>query len=489
MKKKQVSLDVFEEAVLPILQQKHTDIAELQAAINDGYSIYEEDGETRTVVKYTVSGPKTKAKPPEEVEAEIEDKITKAVEKAMKPLLDAKEAKKIDGNASGVDGGEFKIPAECKTYRVKNFKREKVGGFDAEQRCFRFGMWILAAKGSATAREWCSTHGIGVTEVKFTDDLLRKLHQENVNTAGGFLVPEEFGQDLIDLKETYGVIRKFVKTVPMTSDTRTDPRRTGGLTAYAVAEGAAGTESTGSWDQVRLTAKDWMVLTRMTNQLGADAVISVADRLAYEIAYAHTLKEDQTGFLGNASGSYSGITGLVTALTNKWGVGGATGLIKQATGTTWGAIALTDFQNVVGTLPQYADTPNTGWFCHRAFYYGVMQKLELAAGGVTSLEVANAPGTRQRPMFLGYPVNFAQVLPSTTASAQVSAVFGDLSLGASFGDRQQDMIAFSDQASIGGQSLWERNETGVRGVARWDFNAHDVGDGTNAGPICGLITG
>lgn len=490
MSKKEVSLDIFEESVLPMLQAKHTEISELQKTINDNYSIYEQSGEAKTVVKYTVSGPKTKAKPPEVVEAELDDKIASAVQKAIAPLLETKEKKQVKSDASEPgDKSEGKIPAECKNYRPKNFKAESINGKDANERCFRFGMWILAAKGSPAAQEWCRNQGIFVAEQKFSDQLLQKLHQENINASGGFLVPEEFGTDMIDLKETYGVIRRLVKTVPMTSDTRTDPRRTGGLTAYAVAEGAAGTESTASWDQVRLTAKDWMVLTRMTNQLGADAVISVADKLAYEIAYAHTLKEDQTGFLGTATSTYSGITGITTALTNKWGVGGSTGLIKQASGTTWGAIALTDFQNVVGTLPQYADTPNTGWVCHRSFYYGVMQKLELAAGGVTSLEIANTPGTRARPMFLGYPVNFSQVMQATSASATVAAVFGDLSLGASFGDRQQDMIAFSTEAYINGQSLFERNETGVRGIARWDFNAHDVGDGTNAGPICGLITG
>jgi hypothetical protein len=40
------------------------------------------------------------------------------------------------------------------------------------------------------------------------------------------------------------------------------------------------TESTKSWDNVALTAKDLMVLTRITSQLNEDAVISVGDDLA-----------------------------------------------------------------------------------------------------------------------------------------------------------------------------------------------------------------
>jgi hypothetical protein len=50
--------------------------------------------------------------------------------------------------------------------------------------------------------------------------------------VGRFLVPEEFGNDLIDLREIYGVAPPAFKSVPMSSDTRSDPRRTGGLTAY-----------------------------------------------------------------------------------------------------------------------------------------------------------------------------------------------------------------------------------------------------------------
>jgi HK97 family phage major capsid protein len=481
MKKRKIALDLFEEAVLPMLESKHAKNADLQKAISEGYDIYEEDGAGKqTAVIYTIGREET-AEKSDKIDIRAEFKALLEEERKSNPLNSGK------GAHQGQADEKFKVPAECRGYRLQNFKGT-VNGMEPDERAFRFGMWISAAKGSTTAREWCNSHNVHLVEKRFSDELLQKLHQENVNSAGGFLVPEEFGTDLIDLKETFGVIRRLVKTVPMKSDTRTDPRRTGGLTAFPVGEGSAGTESSATWDQVRLTAKDWMVLTRMTNQLSADAVISVADKLAYEIAYAHTLKEDQSGFLGDASSTYSGITGINKALTNKWGIGGTSGLIKQATGTTWGAIVMADFHAVVGTLPQYADTPNAAWVVHRTFYYGVMQKLELAVGGVTAMEISNGD-RRPRPLFLGYPVEFAQAMPSATASAQVSALFGDLSLGASFGDRQQDVIAFSDQASVGGQSVFERNETAVRGIARWDFVAHDVGDGTTPGPICGLITG
>jgi HK97 family phage major capsid protein len=75
-----------------------------------------------------------------------------------------------------------------------------------------------------SAEKFCSEHGIQVT----------RAMSEGVNESGGYLVPEEFGNDLIDLREQYGVFRRNAKMVPMSSDTRSDPRRTGGLTAYFV---------------------------------------------------------------------------------------------------------------------------------------------------------------------------------------------------------------------------------------------------------------
>lgn len=483
MKKKQVSLDVFEDAVLAKLQTEHADIADLQKAINDNYSIYEEDGEgNRTVVKYTVSGPKTKAKPAAEVEAEMEDKIQAAVAKALEPFTKANAAKKV----GEVDGGgdaeaqTIKIPAEVKRHGViKNFAAVKRHGLDADERCYAFGMWALAAMGNPLGKAWCDDHGI-------------KLHQENINSAGGFTVPEILSTDFIELKESYGTARRLFGRYPMSSDTLMINRRVSGLSASFVAEGAAASESTMSIDQVRLTAKDLMAITRITGQLNADSLLPWSDRLAYEIAYQFTLKEDQCAWLGDGSSTYGGITGIKTAFTNKWTPGApgtGVGLIKQGTSTTWAAIVLSDFDAVVGALPQYADTPNCVWAMHRTFYYTVVEKLIQAQGGVPAYETRQ--GQRApRPLFKGYPVEFVQVLPSTSTSAQVNCTLGDHSLAAAFGDRQQDSIDFNAYATVGGQSMWERNQIGVRGIERFDINVHDIGDGSAvAGPIVAFANG
>jgi hypothetical protein len=66
-----------------------------------------------------------------------------------------------------------------------------------------------------------------------------------------------------------------------------------------------------SWDQVRLTAKDWMVLTRMTNQLNADSVINWPTSSRTRSPTPTRSRKTRRGFTGTATSTYGGITGVV----------------------------------------------------------------------------------------------------------------------------------------------------------------------------------
>lgn len=392
------------------------------------------------------------------------------------------------GGVIVAEQGKFTIPAHVRRVGSLNaFKGEK-GGYSADERAYRFGMWAMAAIGNSlpafrnpNAEQFCQDY-LGM-------DIGAAVHKETGTATGGqYLVPEQFGQDLIDLREMYGVARRVLKVIPMNSDTRTDPRRVGGLTAYFTGEGEAGTESNKQWDKVTLTAKKLMVLARMTNELSEDSVINIGDDLASEISYAFANKEDECAFNGDGTLTYGGIVGVRTKLQDVDGAGtDSAGLKVQGTGNTWGAIVLGDFDAVVGKLPQYADTQNAVWLMHRTFYYEICEKLIQASGGVPAMEIRE--GRRQRPLFKGYPVEFSQVFPSATATSSVVATLGDHSLGARFGDRRRETIKFSEHATVNGQSVFERDEIAVVGTERFDVNVHDVGSSSVAGPIVGLATG
>jgi len=401
--------------------------------------------------------------------------------KAQRATATKSQGRKADPEPA--EGKQPKVEPAMKARRHGDLKAFKgvVAGKTADERAYRLGMWALASVSKQLPNRFSFPNA-----VKYTNDYITKLHSEGTNTAGGYAVPEEFGTDLIDLREMYGVVRRIFKVRPMSSDTRTDPRRVTGLTAYFVGEGDAGTESTKSWDQVRLTAKDLVVLSRYTAQLSEDAVINIGDDLASEISYAFANKEDDCGVNGDGTSTYGGITGLRQRLSDVNGVDDGGGLVLGA-GNAYSELTLANFHSMVGRLPQYADGPNTSWLVHRTVYYDVMQRLELASGGTTATEIASGD-RRPRPLFLGYPVEISQVMPSTAANSQICCLLGDFTKAASFGDRGGESISFSEHASVGGQSVFERNEIAIRGCERFDINVHDIGDATNAGPVVGLIT-
>jgi HK97 family phage major capsid protein len=228
-------------------------------------------------------------------------------------------------------------------------------GEGGEKRAFEFGMFLMAAIGNPVGRRYAQQRGLPMKQVNWGKADIGALYQEGDNTAGGYLVWPELDSDIIRLVESYGVCRRLFRTSPMASETKSRNRRTGGLTATFVGEGAAGTESTGSWDQVALVAKKLMVLSRMTNEWAADTIISEADNFAVEAAQAMATKEDQCGLIGDGTSTYGGIEGITVKLLALNGVDDGGGLVLAA-GNLMSEVTLANLNAVIGRVPaQSAD--------------------------------------------------------------------------------------------------------------------------------------
>lgn len=346
---------------------------------------------------------------------------------------------------------------------LKSFK-----GDQADLKAYRFGQFMLAvAYGNSKARQYCLNHGI---------QLLAQA--TNINEKGGILVPPEFAETIIDLREKYGVFRQECRKVPMGRDTLTVPRRTGGLTAYFVSEnpGSGITESDKTFDGVQLVAKKMATLTRYSSEIAEDAIINVGDDLASEIAYAFASKEDDCGFNGTGASTYGGITGVTVKIND--GTHTASVLDAASGNVSFETLDLEDFQKCVGRLPEYVENPK--WYISKYGWANAMQRLAYAAGGNDAQTVAAG----MQPTFLGYPVVISQKL-NRTAGSDVSAIkvlFGDLSMAATLGDRREIVVMESDQR------YFEYDQIGIRGTQRIDINVHDLGDTSEAGPIVALKT-
>lgn len=359
------------------------------------------------------------------------------------------------------------IPKHLRLKQLEAFK-----GDMAAERAYRAGKFYLATLyGSHDAQDWCDRNGI-----KWNDRGRQSLAMaENVNSAGGFLVPEEFEQSIIDLREDYGVFRQNARVVPMASDTRVVPRKSTRLTAYYVDENPASaiTQSAATFDMVRLTAKKLATLTLYSSEIGEDAIVSLGDDITRDIALAFANAEDEAGFNGDGTSTYGGIMGLKNVLA----AGSTPAITTGATHTSFGTLTLTDFHIITGTLPEYARA-GAKWFISSVGFANSMERLAYAGGGNTIGNIQDG-SSRQ---FLGYPVVISQVLLASTgaSTSTIFGYFGNMTMSSTFGSRRGVTVAMSDQR------YFEFDQIGIRGTQRYDIANHETGTASVAGAILAM---
>lgn len=341
------------------------------------------------------------------------------------------------------------------------------------------GLFILASiYRNEKAKQELEVKGIELT--RFTEDK-EKAMGEDVGSTGGILVPTEFIPNLIMLIEKYGVFRRNVLPYPMSSDSAIAPKLSSGLTVYCPGAGVAPTKSDIAFKPVGMNAKKWMTLTALDSELTEDAAIAIGEIMGYLIGHAFAKKEDEVGFLGDGKSTYFGHVGIAGALR---AVDATIGNIKSlvvGAGNVYSELTLANFEDVIGTLPDFADDGDAKWYCSRKFYFTVMVKLALAVGGVNATEVMMNRFVKEK-FYLGYPVELAQAMPKTEANSQICALLANLKLGAYLGDRRKLTIDRSSEV------YFAEDQIGIRGTERVAPAIHGVGDTTDAGPICGLIT-
>lgn len=350
---------------------------------------------------------------------------------------------------------------------LKNIKADTSAA--AEEKAYRFGQFVLASQfGNEKAAGWCRDNGI----------VIQRAQSEGVNTQGGFLVPDEFSTTIIDLRDAYGVFRRLCQVMPMGRDTLQMPRRTGGLTAYAVGEATGLTQSTAAWDAVTLVAKKIGVLTLLSSELDEDAAVNIGDILAGEIAYAMGVYEDTVGFNGDGSSTHHGIQGIITKLQSATYAGST---VDAASGhDTLAEIDAADLAGVMAKLPNYVYVRGRpAWHCTQAAWALVFQRLLIASGGATVESV----GGNIRRSYLGFPVeiNTSMISAQTAQNDKVLVMFGDVNMAVTMGDRRGMTLARSTEYKFA------EDQIALKATERFDINVHDVGSSTAAGPVIGLL--
>jgi HK97 family phage major capsid protein len=342
-------------------------------------------------------------------------------------------------------------------------------GPTAEQDAYITGRWVAANfLGHKPSKSWLKEHGI------------QNAMSESEDDRGGLFVPVETSLAIIRLVESYGVFRQFSSPESMASDRKVIPVRVSGLTATPVAETTRANEGSNTvtaqdviYTNIELIARKWKIVLKMSDELNEDSLISMADEFIREAALAFAYAEDNAGFNGDATSTYHGILGVFNAL--------AAGSIYTAIAgnTAFSTLDMADFESMAGRLPDYPGI-SPAWFISKEGYFASMHRLQMAANGNTSDNLAMG-GRRE---FLSFPVVWTSVL-NKTLTAQTSTKLlarGDLRMAAKFGDRRRMTMSLTDQR------YWEEDQIGLKATERFDINIHSRGTATAAGAIVILQT-
>lgn len=322
---------------------------------------------------------------------------------AVQDKLDAaKAAKAIPETSSMVEPAQIEdsvkedkqvIPARVKNQRVKHFA--------SAEDAYISGMYLAALGGNARAKEFLAAQSIG------TDSL------------GGFTVPDPLSDALINLIEDRGTARQKSQRIVMSADTWSVPKVAGQATIYYPSEASSITDSSVSFSQVQLAAKKLAALVKMSTEVTEDSILDMLSVVVDSIAYSIALEEDKNLFNGVSGGvNTSGIAGDAS--------------VDDTNVASVSALALTDLTACSAGIGNPIIGAVNEWYMSPVVFHGAVRDLLNAAGNNSMRELEEG----QRPTLLGYPVNLVSCLPSAPASGELVAVFGDLRLGAYFGDRR-----------------------------------------------------
>lgn len=267
---------------------------------------------------------------------------------------------------------------------------------------------------------------------------------EGTPSAGGYLVPEEFANMIVEDRRDATVMRQLATVIPVTTDTFHLPTLATRPRTFWRSEAAKKNTSTASFGEIVLSPYSLASIVPLSNELVADAQLgtggSIVNLIANYMATALAEEEDKAFWNGSGSGQPTGIgqytfttvaaasddasraDSLITALY-RLPQGYRNSAVVVANKNTWAKIATLKDQNNQYLLTGLANSPT--------------------------------------PVLRGRPIYEQNDLPDGVAYI---GDFRDYYIA----DRQGVTVDVSTEATVGGQSAFEYNLTYVRVESRVD---------------------
>ena len=269
---------------------------------------------------------------------------------------------------------------------------------------------------------------------------------EGTDKYGGYLVPNEFRNQILQIMGDGGVARREGTVINMSGDTLNIPRLDTKTAVSWTAESGTISSGTPEFGTVTLTAKKAALIVPVTSELFEDSAVNLQQILAGMFAEKIAEAEDTQAFTGDGT-VFTGILEESDINTVTMGSGD----------TTFAKVALDDLFNLIAAVKQSV-ARNGKFFMHRTIWSTVKNMTDTNGNYVFN-------PTDQT--LLGYPVVFSDDMNSIsdTAISTVFMGFGDMR-NIYIGDRRKISIALADQATVGTTNLYEEDMLALRVTER-----------------------
>lgn len=264
---------------------------------------------------------------------------------------------------------------------------------------------------------------------------------EGTAAAGGYLVPEEFANMIIEDMRDATIMRQLATTMNTGSDTLHLPRLDTRPQAGWRSEGAVKLTSTAQFSEIVLTPYSLASIVTLSQELADDATLgtngSVINLIAGYITQALAEAEDKAFWTGSGSGRPTGVS--------TYSVG------SRVKGSNFADTIISLYHDL-----KQGYRPRAAWVANAT----VLAQVRQLKDSQNRYLVQNL-GDSPFGSLLGRPIYEQNDL------AQSELYFGDFSYY-TIADRQGVSVRVSDEATVGGSSAFEKNLVHVRVEKRVD---------------------
>ena len=280
-----------------------------------------------------------------------------------------------------------------------------------------------------------------------------KAMSEGTGSAGGFLVPIEFKQEIIRVAEQYGFARKYANVFKTSLDTVNLVSEATLPTVAWTTEGAQISASDAAYAQPSISIKKLAGITAMSRELFEDEKSDLQGYLAQAFGEQIAYKEDEAALIGDGSSSYGSVTGLLNFGSVTVDSGGASGA----------AITADNLLDLAFASGISDGERNGAMYIMNPTVLSYVRKLKGSGSGEYLVQ---QPIVGSLPSIWGFPVVTSPVMPLGAADADKFVVFCNPKRHLHFADREQIQISIGKEGTVGSTNLFEKDSVAIRVTER-----------------------